>query len=526
MTTLITEAQPEPGSDFEYLSHQPIVIDGESAAHRDRPQNDFAAYRFNPTDIDDLARIVGSDFDVRAELLPVFESLNRRPAGAFQSVSDLYVSSATASGPSRRAIIALRNLFLDAVDRRLQTLYCRYFAAHPPPVQARHGRKVASLRAVDNDARDIVGAYDWHWLSDWLELDRIGENAASCLRRLSNLAFAVQRVNFRLTYHCNIACRHCYNNSGPHLKKQRIALEPMLAIIAQMPSIGVGHLNLTGGEPFLYPEDLAAMIAAGRASGLLGIRINTNGYWATTDERARQTLERLSRAGFMREHGDHLKISAGIYHQEFIPFDRVLTLARSYHAMFGRRLRIDFETASGDSEAARQVRDQINDAGLSERVRLVFRGVELLGRAQELQDIATHPIASACHAIDEIVFDPDGSARPCCGLNNENQGVIIGKLKAHTLQDLVKRMQNDPILQFLAKNPMRGIFQYLEKSENPNGYSGICHLCQDALGALGDKEPLQARLFGGQRFYPFWFAYSGNEVAAPGAAGVPSHRLD
>jgi len=78
----------------------------------------------------------------------------------------------------------------------------------------------------------------------------------------------------------------------------------------------------------------------------------------------------------------------------------------------------------------------------------------------------------------------------------------------HRLNSLAKRMQNDPILQFLATNPMNRIFSYLERSGRQDGYSSNCHLCQDALGGLIDKEPLQARLFDQQSFYPFWFTLS------------------
>jgi organic radical activating enzyme len=507
-----------------YLSHRPIVIGCEAGSAGGAARDGFGDYRFTRSDIVDLPRIVGREFTVRAELLPVIERLSRDPAGSFRNVSALYASLPTRR-PSKRAISALRSLFLGVVDRKLQNLYRRRFADHPQPPRARHDQRIASLEAVSAAARDIVSSYDWQWLADWLELDRIGENAVSCVHRLSNLAFEVRRVNFRFTYHCNIACRHCYNNSGPHLKAQRIPLEPMLAIIAQMPRIGIGHLNLTGGEPFLYPAHLTALIVAGRAAGLRGISIYTNAYWATSDEQAKLILQRLAVAGFMQGSDDCLKVSAGVYHQEFIAFDRVLTLAHRYHAMFERPLKVDFELAPGEENAAQQIRNQVSDAGAREKIQLVFRKVAPLGRARELQGIGTRQIDEACNAINQIVFEPDGSARPCCGLNNDNQGVIVGELKTHSLMDLVKHMQNDPILQFLATNPMSAIFGHLEKPRNPDGYSSKCHLCQEALGGLCDKEPVQARLFGSQKFYPFWFMFS-DQDSIPPASNARSDGLD
>lgn len=369
------------------------------------------------------------------------------PSGRFlRKLGGIVRELVAASGPkSARDFRALRDLFLHVVDRQLQPLYRRHFAAHLPPAGAPHDRKIATLETLRAQAQGIVGAYDWRWLADWLLLDRIGETGASLLQRLSNLAFEVYQVNFRFTYHCNIACRHCYNSSGPHLKAQHIPLEPMLAIIRQMPAAGIGYLNITGGEPFLYPDHLTALIGAGRAAGVHGISILTNGFWAISDERAKRTLQRLAAAGFMEGRHDRLKVSAGVYHQEFVAFDRIVTLARHYYAMFRRPLPVDFELAPDAVKARQSVQDRVGEAGLSAQIRLIFRQIAPLGRGKDLKGLAKAPIDTACKTINQIVFDPDATARPCCGLNNENQGVVVGSLMDHSLMDLVKRMQNDPI---------------------------------------------------------------------------------
>jgi len=515
MTTLTALTDLE--QEASYLSHRPIVIDAEdckTAVHRG---NGFSSYRPGHADILSLPRLLGGRSTLLADFLPVLERLSRRSAGSFATISELYANleRPKLTGPDRRAKTILRDFFLHTVDRRLQKLYRSHIHANPPPTYTRHDQKIAALEAVRLDARRIVESYDWRWLADWLELGGIGETAASLLRHLSNLAFAVREVNFRFTYHCNISCRHCYNNSGPHLKALRIPLEPMLAIIGQMPAAGIAHLILTGGEPFLYPDHLTALISAGRAAGLHGISILTNGFWATNSERAKLTLERLAAAGFMEGRDDRLKVSAGVYHQEFIEFNRIATLADSYHAMFRRRLHVDFELKPNADETKKRVKDRAGEADLRDKIHLTFRHVAPLGRGKELKDIRTGSIDTACDSINKIVFDPDATARPCCGLNNENRGVVIGNLTKHTLMDLVKRMQNDPILQFLTENPMNRIFGHLDKQASPHGYSGRCHLCQDAIGDLGDKEGLQARTFDGQKFYPFWFVLAGQTEPFP-----------
>lgn len=401
----------------------------------------------------------------------------------------------------------MRDLLLASVDRRLQSIYRTFLRAHPLN-SATHDRRIASLEATRNDILAVLRSYDWQWLAAWLSLDRIGETAETCVRRLANFAFSIRGLRFRFTYHCNITCQHCHNNSGPRLKSRRIPRETMLAIIAEMPQAGIGHFNVSGGEPFLYLDDVTALIAAGRAAGLRGISTYTNGFWASTDERANKIIERLAQVGFMQGQDDHMLVSAGVYHQEFIAFDRILTLARNFYARFGRRVIIDFELPPQAGSLANDVRNQIGAAGLTEQVKLLFRRVMPHGRGKDIAGIAMKTVDGPCNIIDEIVFDADGSVRPCWGLNYENQGVVIERSGPCHLKDLVKRMQNDPILQFLATHPMSDIFTHVTTAQKSEGYSGPCDLCQHAVGELRDKEPLQATLIRQQNFYPFWFTLS------------------
>ncbi len=485
---------------------QPIASPLGHGAFTPDPDGGWDGYRLGGDDIVDLPRIVGKNMALRVELMPVIAILGRRPVGEFASLADLYRTlPGPPRKPSRRAVACLRDLFLNIVDRRLQRLYQQSLARDPPAPGARHMEKLASFESVRADALALVHSHDWAWLARWLDLDRIGGSAETCLRRLSNFAFDVGRVNFRFTYHCNIACRHCYNHSGPDQKAQRLNLEAMRQIVAQMPAAGIDAINLSGGEPFLYPDILGAMVAAGRAAGLREVSILSNGFWAMSEAKARRTLTRLADAGFMQGADDFLKVSSGVYHQEFIGFERILIASRVFHDLFGRRLLIDVELPNGEEHLAKDYRQRLADEGVDEMVSISFRSIALLGRATQIEGLEEGNQDKPCDAINQLVFDPDGSARPCCGLNNENQGVVIGALGRQDLRALVKSMQNDPILQFISQNPLNALRDHMESPPEKPPQGRHCTVCQALVGGLSDKEPLQARLFGRQKFYPFWF---------------------
>jgi hypothetical protein len=293
-------------------------------------------------------------------------------------------------------------------------------------------------------------------------------------------------------------------------KSHQLELEDMLRLIAEMPSVPIPQLNVSGGDPFLYRDQVTALVRAGRAAGLKSITINTNGFWAKSEEQCREVLAELRAAGFMQSGDDRLKMSAGIFHQEFLPVESVFTLAKAHYQCFGTAFDLDYEAAPNDSSAC-EMREEIATRGLANQIRLTVRDVTPLGRGAALGLVSPEslrrrqPIRVPCSGINQIVIDPDYRSRPCCGFNSDNLGVVTGSVRSTGLRDIVKSMQNDPLLQFLANRPLSDIFAEVGKEANPAGYPGRCSLCQEAVGDLSDKEAVQARLFGRQNFYPFWF---------------------
>ena len=146
---------------------------------------------------------------------------------------------------------------------------------------------------------------------------------------------------------------------------------------------------------------------------------------------------------------------------------------------------------------------------LNEKVRVLFREVFPIGRGKQLSEefsLRHSTRFPRCRGINMIVFDPDGSAKPCCGMNANINGINIGSIYKDDLSTLIKNMQNNPILQFLSKNPMEKIFDYLEEPPDPLGYTGDCSLCEHVLGSSDNVEPLKQQLSTLQDFYPFWFS--------------------
>jgi len=85
---------------------------------------------------------------------------------------------------------------------------------------------------------------------------------------------APYKVDLALTYECNNACAHCYNEPGRFTMASLTTVE-WLRVLDVLAELGVPHLIFTGGEPTLYPDLLTLIRHAENAGQITGI--NTNG---------------------------------------------------------------------------------------------------------------------------------------------------------------------------------------------------------------------------------------------------------
>ncbi|MGC9357252.1 MAG: radical SAM protein, partial [Anaerolineae bacterium] len=85
---------------------------------------------------------------------------------------------------------------------------------------------------------------------------------------------APYKADLALTYACNNACPHCYNEPE-RFEMDSLDGEGWSRVLDILAGLGVPHVILTGGEPTLHP-DLSAIVHYGETLGLI-VGMNTNG---------------------------------------------------------------------------------------------------------------------------------------------------------------------------------------------------------------------------------------------------------
>ena len=310
-----------------------------------------------------------------------------------------------------------------------------------------------------------------------------------------------------LTNKCNMRCRHCIVSSGPE-ENSRLDLESVLRQVRALARQGeLRAIHVSGGEPFIYPNDLRRIAQLGSSLGL-AVGVNTNASWAKNAANGVRVLKRIPGLS-------QLFISTDRFHREFAAIDCVFHAAR---AAIGLGLRVTIGVCIPDGETEEEIEELRCALGPQASDVTIFRQrLDVGGRAASLPEalrrgaVEQYP-TGGCRQLNRPVVVENGGVLACC--NTTVYGKVTGspldggQLNANEdLSTKLKRFKQDTILQALrvfgpsffanrltldAKRRLKG--QYIEDD--------ICDLCSEIMADehfLGElqqivKEPGVERL--------------------------------
>jgi organic radical activating enzyme len=291
-----------------------------------------------------------------------------------------------------------------------------------------------------------------------------------------------------VTYWCNAQCAFCYVHSGPD-RGGEISPATAIELWRSLDSLAAAqgkrmHIHLAGGEPFRNWPRLAAIVRAAHDAGLTPLeKIETNAFWATDDNLVRARLELLDALGM-----EKLVVSTDVYHQEFVPFDRVRRCVEVARRVLGPgRVRVrwwDFFRRPVDLRRSSREEKQAAYAAAWQRHRdrLTGRAAERLapllprfpaGRFRG--DHCVEPVLRSRH----VHIDGYGNIFPgVCS------GIILGRAGPQSVADvwhsLARNWQQNPVVEAVVTG---GSYELMRRAqpfgyqELPKGYANKCHLC-------------------------------------------------
>ncbi len=258
----------------------------------------------------------------------------------------------------------------------------------------------------------------------------------------------IHSLSFMLTYRCTNSCQHCIVEAGPD-RNGKMALGSALGWIDEAAADRgkrIRQLTLTGGEPF-YDLQTLAIVTDHAASAGLFVAAETNAYWASSLEKAFETLCELPAIG-------KITIGTDVFHQDGIPIDHIHNAVIAA-GLLGRQFDISVTVGNGDQEAIQPIISRLSR--IIDRGRIHINVTLPVGRARQLPRrltrlTSTKPDASACPNIASPVIFPDGRVMACMGVRPSHPNscpLCLGNLHKERLAGLLDRIETDPLLQLL-----------------------------------------------------------------------------
>ncbi len=299
-------------------------------------------------------------------------------------------------------------------------------------------------------------------------------------------------IALMVTRRCNMACAHCSVESSSRIRQQP-SEEDLERVITQAADAGLGAILFTGGEPMLREALVVRLMSMATRFGMTTV-ITTNGFWGKTPAAARRTLAALKKAGLQ-----FFTLSYDRYHAEFQGPDPAKNILRA-----AEELQVPMNVN------VTRVADESDMASLlapfegSRHARTRFYDVQSIGRGRDLPaETLRGRIEGRCHAASIPAVTDDLRVTACNGpsyFQPATSSLAVGSLKDQSLQDLITKHRDDPILQTIrlfGPSRLKSELASIAGFENfpwKNSYSGICDLCLHINADAEAGAALRSRL--------------------------------
>jgi MoaA/NifB/PqqE/SkfB family radical SAM enzyme len=281
--------------------------------------------------------------------------------------------------------------------------------------------------------------------------------------------------------HCNIKCRHCAPECGPHSKQAWDVelLHRCLDEAAAIENLGKS-VHFAGGEPFLYYPQMLELAQHARAQRF-GVSIVTNAFWGVNQARAEKMVASLVEAGLKR-----VEVSTDVFHQEFIP---IKTVAVAIRALKQHHVSVSLRVITSRRHQVDETLRQLSPDELDE-LEIVGSPVVPVGRARvavpkEEYYLSPSGACGSCHSLLNLTVSPDGNVSPCCAGSEYSPSLSLGNVRDLPLDTIVRLAEWNALVKKLVFQGPAVFFDVLKEAglgdRVRDEYTNICHACSELL---------------------------------------------
>lgn len=286
-----------------------------------------------------------------------------------------------------------------------------------------------------------------------------------------------------ITYKCSAACENCCFECSPQ-RQEELSLFEAKKYIDDVSRIfpSIRTIVLTGGEVFLNVEKAICLLAHAKKKGL-NCRIVTNGFWASSKEKAYNILEKCKDAGL-----DEINFSTGDDHLSFVPIKNITNAIFSALSLDITTV-VNIESGKGREFDRKKLLEKLDTSFLSTKSNRfsIINGMwmpftqESLNALQPINKEYYHPAMDRCtNLFSGITISPNCHLLACCGLPVKYIKYLdLGNLYKNDVKDLFLHQFNDFLKIWLFVEGPYKILLFVEKvlkNEVPE-LKVLSHMC-------------------------------------------------
>lgn len=313
-------------------------------------------------------------------------------------------------------------------------------------------------------------------------------------------------INFTVTDKCNIACDLCAPGCSP-LLTGNITADQMVSVYKEVAeNFSIKQIVFTGGEPTIFLKHILAFLNTVN-HGCEIIRIVTNGSFARSANKARETVDRL------KSHGvNEIALSVDDFHDKYLNHDIIVNLTDAcirssmqinishkgypgsqtnksfYERLLGRPLNSYWETRNG-------TRSDIVTFSTGPTLP-IGKGADKIDWTADRGSQWEGP----CTEISKrITISPSNTLMPCCGLVERSIPEFSGNVFQGSdlcLSDQILYVDNSTLANWLGLEGPSSIWRKCLEINSLPQLVGVCEACQILFSSEHVRELIARSLPG------------------------------
>lgn len=276
------------------------------------------------------------------------------------------------------------------------------------------------------------------------------------------------------TRKCNSKCKICGMSSSPHIDSKLDVDEAKeyIDISSEVFMKKKPIIAISGGEPFLFLDEIKKIIRYCNKNKSRRISITSNGFWARDYEETLNIMNELDKIGL-----DHLRISSDIYHNEYVPYNNIKNIMDASKSVF---FRVNItNTVIGNDYSISEIVENLQESLFG--IDIVQSPGHPIGRALNYfneSDFYYNSLSSICKEQGMITIDADANVYPCGSIWSFNKNRVMGNARVENLKDIILKVENDKHSNFIAEHGIKPYIEYIQDSyELEDKFVDDCHAC-------------------------------------------------